>query len=514
MKQHKLFWGSSYDRGLDVLLYMWGDVIKKFPGAELHVCYGWNLFDKANGNNPERMKWKEGVETLMQQKGIVHHGRVGQAKLKDIRKKCGIWAYPTYFTEINCITALESQRDGLVPVVCNFKHKIDNEKHYTALDETVGTGFKIEGQISKPETVETFTKELLNLMADKKLWKKESAKAVKFAKEYDWSNIAKGWSDVFKTRLKLPKVTIVTPTIRQGWWNLMSKNIANQSYDGDIEWIIVDDYEEDRSKLAKEYATKYNLDIKYLRGKERTAKRDYGLVNANNTAWRNATGELLIWLQDFIFMPQDGVEKLVDIYRHNPDAIIAPVDEYFNSKIKPDITKEDWFDGKTDVIGDFYWRNIRVKNEGMRETDNPFDYEANYGAIPLHILKKLNGWWEFIDDGLGYDNTDIAYRALKLGYKIIVDDTNIATCLDHWEPLKTSTENMISRGRKLNDPRYVWMAENTDSGKLPLIRDVELDNKISLPYSIPDSVTDEEVGAWIKENSISLVDKWNKEIEL
>lgn len=185
---HKVFWGSSYDRGLDILLFMWQEIIEKYPDAELHITYGWDMFDALRGGNPERLQWKHNVEMMMNQKGVIHHGKVGKQKLKEIRKECGIWAYPTYFQEINCITALETQADGLVPVV------IDD----FALKETVGSGIKIKGDITKLEVQEKFKEELISLMGDQNRWEVESKKAIEFIRDYDWSKIADRWVDYFK----------------------------------------------------------------------------------------------------------------------------------------------------------------------------------------------------------------------------------------------------------------------------------------------------------------------------
>jgi len=140
--KHKLFYGSSYDRGLDILLGMWPRIIEDYPDTELHVCYGWNLFDVAFANNPERMAWKDRMNELMKQKGITHHGRLGKKELKKVRENCTIWAYPTYFAEINCITALDCQSDGVVPVTMDD----------FALSETVGSGIKVKGDIYDKET--------------------------------------------------------------------------------------------------------------------------------------------------------------------------------------------------------------------------------------------------------------------------------------------------------------------------------------------------------------------------
>ena len=61
----KMLYASSYDRGLQYLLEMWSDIKKRIPEAELHIAYGWNLFDIARGNDPEGMKWKTYMVGLM-----------------------------------------------------------------------------------------------------------------------------------------------------------------------------------------------------------------------------------------------------------------------------------------------------------------------------------------------------------------------------------------------------------------------------------------------------------------
>ena len=188
MKNRKLFYGSSYDRGLDVLLKLWPRIIEKYKDATLDICYGWDLFIAGYKDNPERMAWIDRMNKLMAQKGITHHGRVGKDKLRKIRSKCGIWVYPTYFAEINCITALECQLDGLVPVTVND----------FALKETVGAGSKVDGDIYDKDTQDAWLTELFKYMGDEKLWKEQSEKAQKFAEGYSWDIIAKAWEEYLK----------------------------------------------------------------------------------------------------------------------------------------------------------------------------------------------------------------------------------------------------------------------------------------------------------------------------
>ncbi len=186
-RNHKLFYGSSYDRGLDILLSLWPKIKEKYPDATLDICYGWELFDKGYADNPERQAWKEKVSAQMKQPGITHHGRVGKEELKQIREKCGIWAYPTYFSEIFCITALDAQNDGLVPCTSD----------YGALAETVQSGFKVHAEdgdaIYDYEVKKQWLDNLFKLMDDEKLWEQESKKAREFAKDFSWDRISNQW---------------------------------------------------------------------------------------------------------------------------------------------------------------------------------------------------------------------------------------------------------------------------------------------------------------------------------
>jgi glycosyltransferase involved in cell wall biosynthesis len=187
-RQHKLFWGSSYDRGLDILLYMWPDIRQAYPDAELSICYGWELFNSLAQGNPERRQWKKSVEALMGQPGITHYGRIGKEELAKIRSSCGIWAYPTFFEEINCITALDSANDGLVPVTMTL----------AALNETAKCGILIDVDIKDEKIQKEYLKQLLELMGDKERWKRLSLKCKKFANKYKWGEISDQWIEYFK----------------------------------------------------------------------------------------------------------------------------------------------------------------------------------------------------------------------------------------------------------------------------------------------------------------------------
>ncbi len=188
MKQHRLWYQSSYDRGLEILLAMWPAIKEKYPDAELWICYGWETFDSAFKDNPERQAWKKKFEQKMNQPGIRHLGRLGKEKLKEMRDQCGIWAYPTFFQEINCIGALEAQESGCVPVTMDS----------FALSETVQSGIKVKGDIYDPDVKAEYLKQLLDMMGDEERWTLERLKGKEFVQNYSWDKIADEWLRVIE----------------------------------------------------------------------------------------------------------------------------------------------------------------------------------------------------------------------------------------------------------------------------------------------------------------------------
>lgn len=186
---YRVCYTSSYDRGLEHLLTVWPEVKSAVPEANLHVYYGWDLFAKFYGDNPERMAWMSKINQLLEQDGITHHGRVSQPQIVKEMKKCGIWAYPTHFGEISCISAMKAQACGAVPVVID----------YAALNTTVQYGKKIDGDIYDRETKDLFKRVLIELLKSPEEQEIIRKDMISWALEYfQWSRVAKQWSDEFR----------------------------------------------------------------------------------------------------------------------------------------------------------------------------------------------------------------------------------------------------------------------------------------------------------------------------
>lgn len=187
---YSCLWSSSYDRGIEHLLEIWPDVKKAVPQAELNITYGWNLFDAAFPDNPERHAWKAEINKMMNQPGIKHLGRIGQKDMIELLKKTSIWAYPTNFQEISCISAMKAQLYGSIPVTMD----------YAALKETVKFGVKVKGDIADPKVKEVYKLELIGWLKDVKKQEKERVHMMKWAyAQFGWSKVAGEWVEEFKT---------------------------------------------------------------------------------------------------------------------------------------------------------------------------------------------------------------------------------------------------------------------------------------------------------------------------
>lgn len=125
-------YSSSPDRGLDLLLTMWPTIRQMSSGAELHIYYGFNTWEKMAEKSPEtlaRIAWLKERIRKNEDKGVVFHGRANQTEVAESQMKSSMWLYPTDFKETSCITAMEAQAAGAVPVCTSLAALSETVKH-------------------------------------------------------------------------------------------------------------------------------------------------------------------------------------------------------------------------------------------------------------------------------------------------------------------------------------------------------------------------------------------------
>lgn len=186
-KPHTLIYSSSPDRGLECLLKDIMPLVKKeIPDAKLNVCYGWKTFDEMYADDELAMKWKEHILELEKKVDAIDHGRIGHRQLARLMGECVVHAYPTEFTEINCITVQKTQCAGCVPVTTDV----------AALREFNKYGVQIAGSKIYTSTVlqKQFAQEVIKQLKNPK--KIDSQKAIK---EFSWENVSNQWTTAIES---------------------------------------------------------------------------------------------------------------------------------------------------------------------------------------------------------------------------------------------------------------------------------------------------------------------------
>ena len=118
---HRAIYSSSPDRGMQVAIQIWPQVRKSVPDAELHIYYGFDVWEACSQGNPGQLELIAHLKKLIAdhaEHGVVHHGRVDQKTLADEYMVSGVWAYPTWFSETSCQLAGTSVStfDGMKPI--------------------------------------------------------------------------------------------------------------------------------------------------------------------------------------------------------------------------------------------------------------------------------------------------------------------------------------------------------------------------------------------------------------
>ena len=192
---YRFHWSSSWDRGLDNVLYLLPFIKNEVPELELHIFYGCHNWKQncIQKNDTEGLKKIENLEEQMKQSGVFNHGRVDQNTLAKEIKKASLLLYPSWFSETWFISGIECQYAG-VPVICN---------NYAGVITTLGNSAILLGPgdawwpYSK-EGRESFLRKSVEILTDNRLWKEWSEKGIENAKRHTWDQAALQWDKLFK----------------------------------------------------------------------------------------------------------------------------------------------------------------------------------------------------------------------------------------------------------------------------------------------------------------------------
>lgn len=187
-----------------------------------------------------------------------------------------------------------------------------------------------------------------------------------------------------------PKISVITPTIRPEGLKIMQECLAQQTLK-DFEWLV-----------------------------------EVGLPNksdlnaALNRMIRRAKGELLVFYQDFILIPPDGLANFYNAWKFK--------DAFYTASVN--------YDWRFEKLGKVNW----------------LEWEIDWGACGLEAIKKIGGFDETLDQYWGFDNVNAGLRADMAGYEIICIK-NPATAEQHPEAPMKKNRNPEYHNRRLDEIR-------------------------------------------------------------
>lgn len=199
---HRMFYSSSPDRGIQVAVQLMPRIRERVPDASLHVYYGFDVWEKFAP--PEQQKTIEFLRQLIKDHeghGVTYHGRVSAKELAQEQMKCGVWPYPTWFSETSCRTAMEAQLAGCRMVTSPI----------AALNETVGErGVRIPGDWLSSAYQDQFVEATVKALTDPEDGAREANR--EFArKAFDIESLADEWHLMFYRVLRELEVRPIPP---------------------------------------------------------------------------------------------------------------------------------------------------------------------------------------------------------------------------------------------------------------------------------------------------------------
>lgn len=169
----RIMWSSSYTRGLDCAIGVYGRALEQVPDLEMYVAMGWESIDCRK--EPSLDAYKASLIELMEKYHVHQLGRLPTSV--DVwaeYAKSGIWLYPSMWMETGCQTAMEAQAFGAIPIWNPHWATIENCRH----------GIPILGDPYNDQLVRMrFVQELVNLAVNPELQEKIRAEMMPDARD-------------------------------------------------------------------------------------------------------------------------------------------------------------------------------------------------------------------------------------------------------------------------------------------------------------------------------------------
>lgn len=181
------------------------------------------------------------------------------------------------------------------------------------------------------------------------------------------------------------RISVLTPTIRPGYLYVTQEVLEKQTFT-DFEWLV------------------------------EVGLHDHGftLPSDMNKMLRRATGDIIVSLQDCIYLKPNALERIAAL-DHTKTAYTYPVGKFKLWDLK-----------RADITWD--WRKHMRPGGALID---PSRLELDFGSAPLQMFKDIGGYDEDYCNGWSFDNVEIALRADAAGYELKVMSDIRGEAIDH-----------------------------------------------------------------------------------
>ena len=234
------------------------------------------------------------------------------------------------------------------------------------------------------------------------------------------------------------KISVIYTTYRYGGFDILADSLRHQTVK-DYELIVIDDLTVNRSEMVRKYLEDNGINAKYIGPSKPHCFADiaYNLINAWNTGVLASTGDILVFIGDYTWLPPNALDKFLQ-YEDTlkKGCAITGIAHYWR-KEPIDVEKE-----LTHLISIWKepWKGNPEQNGWSTPTWwVPEVFESFYFAVSYDLLLKTNAFQECYDNDTGDQIVPFLKKAREVGADFFVDKENICEMIHHrdWEPHDT-----------------------------------------------------------------------------
>jgi len=215
------------------------------------------------------------------------------------------------------------------------------------------------------------------------------------------------------------KVSVLIPTNRPGGLLHASASLPQQTFD-DFEILIGTPFDPGFGRWVKDD----------FQGGFWSLNRIY------NRLFAEAKGELLVSLQDFIWVPPTGIQNFWKAYEKTGSCITGVGDQYKTVAYDGWHGAPVWYDPRKD------WYS------GFAECKDALNHEWNWGCFPRAAVMDIGGMDEELDFlGYGGDQPSAVERLRDNGQRFFIDPANEIFAQKHGRPDNWDDKHVILNGR-------------------------------------------------------------------